>query len=344
VTERRSDNGVPLRAVVGLALFASVLARGVSPALPGVTVGLETTIWWTARLASLVTLLAATGLVAGIVRLAAAVIATPRTPWVARIVVVPLVALGCLLLLFASFRPLEPLMALVLGVSASVIGLLSARFSLANRERRAAALVLGLTAAAGLIHVVARKLALDASDAASITAFRASQVAETLAAVIDAAALVLALIWLHRRSPRGRILVPAVLALSALAGVLAVRGSSPTASTFAVLVSRALDPFSRGPTALFPPAFSHSFDAAALLAAAAALMARGGELGTVLAACLAARGALDIPIPALLLELAALYLPFAKPPVRAQEQQSATEPEQQSSERSPAASPDTSTR
>jgi hypothetical protein len=38
----------------------------------------------------------------------------------------------------------------------------------------------------------------------------------------------------------------------------------------------------------------------------------GGELGLVLAASLAARGALDIPIPALMLELGALYLPFVR--------------------------------
>jgi len=313
VIEKPSYNGVPLRAVVGLALVASVFARGISPALPGVTVGLEAAILWSTRIASLLTLLAATGVVAGIVRLAAAVVATPRAPRAARVLVVPFVALGCLLLLFASFRPLEPLMALALGISAAIIGVLSASYSLPVSERRAGALVLGLTASAGLVHVVARKLALDASDAASITAFRAAQLTETLAATADVVALVFVLLWLQRRSPRGRLLVPIVLALSALAAFVALRGASPSASTLTVLVSRALDPFSRGPASLFPSALSHGLDAAALLAAGAALLARGGELGTVMAACLAARGALDIPIPALLLELGALYLPFTQP-------------------------------
>jgi hypothetical protein len=312
VTERPSDNGVPLRAVVALALVASLLARGLAPALPGVTVGLESAIVWTARVASLLTLLAATGLVAGIARLASVIASAPGAPLVARLVAVPSVALGCMLLLFASFRPLEPMLALMLGVSAALVGALSARHTLADRQKRAGALVLGLTAIAGLIHVIARKLALDASDAASIAAFHAAQLSETLAALLDIAALALALLWLHRRSARGRALVPLLLALSAICGVLALRGSTPAAGTFTVLLTRVLDPFSRGPSPLLPTALSTALDAGALLTAGGALLARGGDIGIVLAACLLARGALDIPIPALLLELGALYLPFAR--------------------------------
>jgi hypothetical protein len=56
--------------------------------------------------------------------------------------------------------------------------------------------------------------------------------------------------------------------------------------------------------------------AASLLTAIAALFGPA-ELGLVLAASLAARSALDIPIPALMLELGALYLPFSQDPVSA---------------------------
>ena len=317
MTDRPSDNGVPLRAVVALGLVASVLSRGIVPALPGVTVGLESVILWTGRLGSLLTLLAATGLVAGIARLATAVVGSPRAPLVARLVAVPSVSLGCMLLLFASFRPLEPILALLLGISAAIVGALSARYSLGMHDRRAGALVLGLTSAAGLIHVIARKLALDASEAASINAFRAAQLSETVAALIDMAALGIALVWLQRRTPRGRVIVPLVLAASVLGAVLVLRGSSPSASTFTVLVSRSLEPFSRGPSPLLPSALGHAVSVGALLTAAAALASGAGDLGLVLAASLAARCAFDIPVPALMLELGALYLPFARARVRA---------------------------
>jgi hypothetical protein len=312
VTERASDNGVPLRAVIALGLAASLLSRGVAPALPGVTVGLESVILWSGRVASLLTLLAATGLVAGIARLATAVVGSPRAPLVARLVAVPSVALGCMLLLFASFRPLEPVLALILGVSAATVGALSARYSLGMRDRRAGALVLGLTSIAGLVHVVARKLALDASEAASINVFRVAQLSETLAALLDVAALALALLWLQRRARLGRILVPIVLVASLLGAALVLRGSAPSASTFTVLLSRSLEPFSRGPSPLLPIALGHAVSIAALLTAAAALFGGAGDIGLVLAAALAARGAFDIPVPALMLELGALYLPFAR--------------------------------
>jgi hypothetical protein len=312
VTDRPSDNGVPLRAVVALGLAASFLSRGVVPALPGVTVGLESIILWTGRLASLLTLLAATGLVAGIARLATAVVGSPRAPLVARLVAVPSVSLGCMLLLFASFRPLEPVLALLLGLSAAIVGLLSARYSLGMNDRRAGALVLGLTSLAGLVHVIARKLALDASEAASIAAFRAAQLSETVAALIDIAALGLALLWLQRRVARGRVLVPLVLVASVLCTALVLRGSAPSAGSFTVLVARAFEPFSRGPSPLLPGALGHLVSIGSLFTAVAALASGAGDIGLVFAASLAARGAFDIPVPALMLELGALYLPFAR--------------------------------
>lgn len=319
MTEGPSDNGVPLRVVVGLGLGASLLARGLSPALLGVAG--DRAIASVSWAASLATLLAATGLIAGIARLATTIAASPRAPVTARLVAVPSVAFGCLLLLFASFRPLEPMLALLLGISAALVGVLSARHTLAQRDKRAGALVLGLIASAGLIHVLSRKLTLDASDAANLGAFRAAQLTETLAAMLDAAAITLALAWLRRRSPHGRVLVPLVLLAAALCGVLALRASQPSAGSFTSLLARALDrgteagasPFSRGVHSLVPPGLRQGLDAGALLTALAALFA-GGDVGIVLAACLAARAALDVPIPALMLELGALYLPFAQPP------------------------------
>jgi hypothetical protein len=77
------------------------------------------------------------------------------------------------------------------------------------------------------------------------------------------------------------------------------------------LLGRGLERLSREQSSILPLAFSHLLNAGALLTAAAALVS-GGELGLVLAACLAARAALDIPIPALMLQLAALYLPLLR--------------------------------
>lgn len=303
---------MPLRVVVALGLVASLLARCLAPALPGSMVGIERTIIWSGRLTSLLTLLAATGLVAGIARLATAIVASPRAPLSARLVAVPAVTFGCMLLLFASFRPLEPVMALLLGLSAALVGALSARHCAPRRELRAGALVLGLISCAGLVHVVSRKLTQDASDAANLAVFRAAQWIETLALILDLLALALALVWLQKRSARGRWLVPLLLGVAGVCAALALRAAAPGAGIVSVLLGRGLDELGRNQTSLLPVSFSHLLNVGSLLAAAAALFGGVGELGLVLAACLVARGALDIPVPALLLELGALYLPFVR--------------------------------
>jgi hypothetical protein len=61
-----------------------------------------------------------------------------------------------------------------------------------------------------------------------------------------------------------------------------------------------------------PMPLGHALSIGSLLTAAAALGSGAGDIGLVLAAALAARGAFDIPVPALMLELGALYLPFAR--------------------------------
>ncbi|HKY36080.1 MAG TPA: hypothetical protein VJN18_09085 [Polyangiaceae bacterium] len=309
MTERPSDSGVPLRVVVALGLAASLLARCVAPALPGSMIGIESAITWTGRASSFLTLLAATGLVAGISRLAGIIMAARGAPLVARVVVVPSVAFGCLLLLFAIIRPLEPLLALVLGISAALVGTLSARHCLRDRKRRAGALVLGLISSAGLIHVLSRKLTQDASDAANLTVFRGAQLLETLASGLDLLALALTCVWLQRRARRGRLLVPLVLALSSVGVVLALRATLPGASTLSVLLKAGLDALQREQASLLPTSLGYMLSMTTLLSAGAALLGRA-ELGLILAASLVARGALDIPIPALMLELAALYLPL----------------------------------
>jgi hypothetical protein len=311
VTDKPGESGVPLRVVVALGLSASLLARCVAPALPGLSTGMEVAIVWTERAASLLTLLAATGLIAGIARLASLIVASPQAPLVARLVAVPSVTLGCMLLLFASFRPLEPALALGLGISAAVVGMLSARHCLPQRERRAGALVLGLTASGGLIHVFSRKLTQDASEAANLAVFRGAELLETLALSIDLVALALACVWLQRKAPRGRILVPVMLVVSGVCVLLALRGFTPGASTTSVLLSRALEALRREQSSFLPLALGYMLSASSLLAALAALLV-GGELGLIMAVCLAARGALDIPVPALMLELGALYLPMAR--------------------------------
>ena len=310
MNDRPSDSGVPLRVVVGLGLAASLLARCVVPALPGSMVGIEKVILWTGRVSSFLTLLAATGLVAGISRLAGFIASSPRAPLTARLVAVPSVAFGCLLLLFAIIRPLEPLLALVLGISAAVVGALSAKHCLGERQRRAAALVLGFTSSAGLIHVLSRKLTQDASDAANLTVFRGAQLLETVASGLDLVALALCCAWLQRRAPRGRVVVPVVLGLSGLCVVLALRASLPGASTLGVLLKAGLEALGREQSSFLPASLGYMLSASSLLIAVAALMGRS-DLSVILAACLLARGALDIPIPALMLELSALYLPLA---------------------------------
>jgi hypothetical protein len=149
-----------------------------------------------------------------------------------------------------------------------------------------------------------------------LAAFRSAELIETLGLLVDFVALGLTLLWLQRKVARGRVLVPLVLALALGCVLLSQRGSAPGAGVVSVLLSRGLKELSRGQTSLVHPALTQLLSVGSLLAACFALLGGGGELGLIFAASLAARGALDIPIPALLLELGALYLPFVRPQPR----------------------------
>lgn len=310
--ERPDQGGVPLRVVVALGLGASLVARCLAPALRGVAG--DSAIIWASRAAALLTLLSATGLVAGVARLASVIVSAPRAPFVARLIVVPAVAFGCMLLLFASFRPLEPFLALVLGISAAIVGSLAARHTVADTSKRAVSLVLGLTSSAGLTHVLSRKLTQDASDAANLAAFRSALAIETLGLTLDVLAIALSLLWLKRRMKHGSLLVSLIFLLAALGVWLSWRGSAPGAGALSALLKAGLKELGRDQVSFLPGSVASSLSALGFTTAAVALFGGTGELGLVVAACLLARASLDIPIPALLLELGALYLPLARSP------------------------------
>jgi hypothetical protein len=103
-------------------------------------------------------------------------------------------------------------------------------------------------------------------------------------------------------------LLGAVAVASVAIAAVASRGATASARPAEVFLLRALGSFSRAANAARPALALYALAVAPIILAAAALgMSRErSKTGTVLALCLMSLGALDMPLPALLIVIAAL--------------------------------------
>jgi hypothetical protein len=308
---RDFPSGVPVVALAVLALLASLAGRLIAPALFGAATGIERLIQVTNATANLASPIVAVGGVAFTLR-AVGVTLTKNSLGIAyRILVIPAAIATSAVLMAAVARVLDPPLVSVLAVSALVTAAMGVPIALSRPSTRAVGMVLALTALSGAFDFAGVRLSLWAVDRLSAQQFRVASALVTCGFAFEVVLVATALACLaYRRPSRTAIFTAATLALTAVVSYTAHAGNQPYASTTTVVVSRAVAELLRPPAPLVPPAFRLILEMASLVAAIGALvLARRAPPAALIALCLLARGSLDVPIPALLLVVAAIAVP-----------------------------------
>jgi hypothetical protein len=304
------------------AILATIVGRGIAPAIPGLAVGIAPFITLSGRVAAFLSQLVAAGGVAAAIRLAGGALRLPKLDLGYRLIALPGSAIVIALVMAAWARPLAPDLCRLMALAAIAASLSGALASLRLRETRASGLVLGAAGFSGIAHLLARELMSRAAEHHDAKSASLVVAVSALATALDLAALGLCLAYLGQGELRkvaisaGLILVPA-LAL----GAFAAYGNAPGASVLRVLAERALGQLSRAPTAAMPGVLRFTVTAALLLTATACVAKPGerGRASVVLSLSLLSLGATDMPLPALWLVVAALLSPKQVPPLSAVE-------------------------
>jgi len=294
------------------ALLATVIGRGIAPAIPGLAVGIAPFIVFSGRVSAFLSQLVAAGGVAAAIRLAGGALRLPKLDLAYRLVALPGSAIVIALVMAAWARPLEPEMCRTMALAAIAAACAGAVASLRVSETRASGLGLACASASGLTHLLARELVSRAAERLDSTTFHWAVAVATLAALFDLLTLGVTLAYLGQGRMRNVItccvlvLVPALLL-----GLFAAHGSAPGAGPSRVLAERSLTLLSRVPAAALPGALRFAITAALLLSAGLCLFKPGlrGKTSVVLALSLLSLGAPDMPLPALWLVVAALLSP-----------------------------------
>jgi hypothetical protein len=304
-------SGVPVVALALLALLASVSGRLLSPALFGAATGIERWIQVTQATANLASPIVAVGGVAFTLR-AVGVTLTKRSLGIAyRVLVIPAAIATSAVLMAAVAHVLDPPLVSVLAVSAIVTAAMGVPIALSRPATRAVGIVLGLTALSGAFDFAGVRLSLWAVDRLSATYFRLASALVTCGFVLEVVLVAVAFTCLaYRRPVRTAVFTGATIVLTLLVAWTVHAGTQPYAGTGPVVVARAVSELLRPPAPLVPPPLRLTLEMASLVAAVAALvLARRSPPAALIALCLLARGSLDVPIPALLLVVAAIAVP-----------------------------------
>ncbi len=294
------------------ALLATVVGRGVAPAIPGLAVGIASVIVLSGRVAAFLSQLVAAGGVAAAVRLGVSVLRSPRLDLGYRLVALPGGAIVVALVMAAWARPLEPDMCRTMALAAIATALAGAFANLRVTETRAAGLVLGSAGFSGLFHLLARELVSRAAEHLDNTSLHWAVAVATLATLLDLVALGLTLTYLGRGDRRKVALTAALVLVPAFAlGAFAAHGSAPGAGILRVLAERTLAQLSRAPAAALPSALRFAITAALLTTAGLCVLKPGerSKTSVVLSLSLLSLGAPDMPLPALWLVVATLLAP-----------------------------------
>ena len=302
------------------ALLATLIGRGIAPAIPGLAVGIANFIVLSERVSAFLSQLVAAGGVAAAVRLGAAALRSPKLDLGYRLVALPGSAIVVALVMAAWARPLEPEMCRVMALAAIATALSGAVASLRVTETRASGLVLGSAGLSGLCHLLARELVARAAERLDSSSLHFAVPVATLATLLDLTALGLSLLYLGQGKRKAVAVTAACVLLPAIAlGAFAAHGTAPGAGVLRVLAERALAQLSRAPSAAFPGALRFAITAALLATAGLCVLkpSARGKASIVLALSLLSLGAPDMPLPALWLIVATLLAPKQRAPSEA---------------------------
>ena len=311
-TDSEETSGVSLPMLTRVALLATIVGRGIAPAIPGLAVGIAPFITLSGRLAAFLSQLVAAGGVAAAIRLAAGALRLPKLDLGYRLLTLPGSAIVIALVMAAWARPLAPELSRMMALAAVAASLSGALASMRASETRASGLVLGAAGSSAVAHLLAREMMSRAADHAGGANAHWVLAASTLATLLDLTTLGLTLTYLGQGRLRKVATITALVFVPALAlGVFAAQGSVPGAGVLRVLAVRALAQLSRTPAAVVPGALRFALTAAVLLAAGACVAKPGerGRASVVMSLSLLSLGAPDMPLPALWLVVAALLAP-----------------------------------
>jgi len=294
------------------ALLATIVGRGIAPAIPGLAVGIAPFITLSGRVAAFLSQLVAAGGVAAAIRLAGSALRLPKLDLGYRLVALPGSAIVVALVMAAWARPLAPELCRMMALAAIAASLAGSIASVRESGTRASGMVLGAAGLSGLTHLLARELMSRAAEHLDVSLKPWVIGVSSLATVLDLVTLGLTLTYLGQGKMRQIARVAALVLVPALAlGVFAAHGSAPGASVLRVLAERALGQLSRAQTTFVPGALRFTVTAALLLTAGACVAkpSARGRANVVLAMSLLSLGATDMPLPALWLVVAALLSP-----------------------------------
>ena len=304
-------------ALAVLSLMASILARGIVPALPGIWPGTDRIIIAMEVAAALSSQLFAVGAIVALVgSLRPLLVSTyPAGLRVASIAVVSLVSLA---VLFAVFdRRFTDAPALVMAGTALLFAGAVARVSVSLAHLRAPSLVLGVVAIAALFRLLAIALIdlLGSTSSAVLDAVLTILATSSVAADVVAVSVALAWLVLHRTGPPNvPRLVGIVLAAVVIIGV-AQFGANPEADSPFIFAHRWLASLAQQPGA-FPVAMVESLEAVRWPVVLVALFGgvRGRQLGAAVALALVAGRGLEAPLCSLALVLGSFAIVRQPPP------------------------------
>jgi hypothetical protein len=303
-----------LRAITLLAFFALLLGRALAPALPGSQSGIARWILITETLGSLASqLLVIVGSLFA-VRVLVLTLRERGLPMLYRILAVASGAAVVTVTLGAAQASLDPIVTLVMGVSAASSALLAVPLAIRPVHTRAAGMVIALAGSAALLHLFTRLLGVYASEHAVLHLYQTARHLAGIVFTLDAGSIVLVAIWLGAlRSARSALLVVVTLAIAALVSWAALRGSLYGAPGWQVILGRALGELTRTPAPLLMPFLRYWLEAAALLMVLLTVFSRRGtpEVRAALALAVLTRASADVPALALCLVLAATITALA---------------------------------
>ena len=305
-------SGVSLAMLTRVAVLATIIGRGVAPAIPGLAVGIAPFIVLSSRVSALLSQLVAAGGVAAAIRLAGNALRVPRLDLGYRLVTLPSSAIVVALVMAAWARPLETELCRMMALAAIAASLAGALASVRLHETRAGGLVLGAASLSGISHLLARVLVSRAAERLDSTSLHWAVAMATLATLFDVVALGLSVTYLGRGvPPKVARWAAAVLIPAALLSAFAAHGTAPGAGALRVLAERTLAQLSRAPAAALPITLRFAITSALLLCAALCVLRPGerSKTSVVLGFSLLSLGAPDMPLPALWLVLAALLSP-----------------------------------
>ncbi|MEO8905955.1 MAG: hypothetical protein ABI488_25675 [Polyangiaceae bacterium] len=294
------------------ALLATLVGRGIAPAIPGLAVGIAQFIALSGKVSAFLSQLVAAGGVAAAVRLGANALKSPRLDLGYRLVALPGSAIVVALVMAAWARPLEPEMCRTMALAAIAASVAGAIASLRLKETRASGLVLGCAGLSGLGHLLARELVSRAAERLDSRSLHWAVAVSTLATLLDLVALALTLLYLGQGKRKQVALLASYVLVPALAlGWFAAHGSAPGVSIARVLAERTLAHLSRAPAAALPVAVRFSITAAVLATAGLCVLrpSARGKASVVMSLSLLSLGAPDMPLPALWLIIATLLAP-----------------------------------